>query len=287
MKNRHALDIYITEIMKYDPLPPEEEVQEFLKMQAGDLNAREKIIKHNLRFVVQVAKKLSPYNMPSEDAIQAGTIGLIKAVDGKYDPSRGFKFISYAVKSIKWAIKNIHKRDYARIIRAPGSRLGQNAKTMKLEEELSKVYEHDQLPESFIEKEFERRYGKPISPPCQETRYRNYSLDARVGFEMISSPSLIDILKNPNSEDSDWFITPESQKEISEIILGTLTPLQATISEMQMRSMNDEVIAENLGCEHQNVQQRRATIRKNANKMKTYFENIYGPIRVSALKPNP
>ena len=107
-RESQSFKIYLKEIAKYEPLSIEEEVSLFRKVSDGDQVAKDKIIKHNLRFVVSVAKKfytstLREKSIMFDDVVSAGNEGLITALN-TYDPTRGFKFISYAVWSIKHRI---------------------------------------------------------------------------------------------------------------------------------------------------------------------------------------
>lgn len=87
---------YLQEIQAYEPLEAQEEYETAIKMVNGDRRAKDKLIKHNLRFVISVAKQYYGSNIRLEDLVNEGNVGLLYAAD-KYDPTRGFKFISYAV----------------------------------------------------------------------------------------------------------------------------------------------------------------------------------------------
>ena len=149
--NRNFYDKYLNEISKYKPLPIEEEVALFEKIKEnGDNNAIEKIMKHNLLFVVSVARHYSVSLLSStltlEDLINEGNIGLYEAIDG-YDANKGFKFISYAVWHIK---KRIIKAlsDNLKTIRVP---VGVRNEIMKIKKkEISMIQIHER-PVSTVE----------------------------------------------------------------------------------------------------------------------------------------
>jgi RNA polymerase primary sigma factor len=149
--NRNFYDKYLNEISKYKPLPIEEEVALFEKIKEnGDNNAIEKIMKHNLLFVVSVARHYSVSLLSStltlEDLINEGNIGLYEAIDG-YDANKGFKFISYAVWHIK---KRIIKAlsDNLKTIRVP---VGVRNEIMKIKKkEISMIQTHER-PVSTVE----------------------------------------------------------------------------------------------------------------------------------------
>lgn len=110
---------YLEEIANHPPLSAEEEIETVRKAQAGDEKAREKMILHNLRFVISIAKKYQGRGMPLMDLINEGNKGLIKSVD-RFDVTRGFKFISYAVWWIKQSITSAFD-NHARTVRLPGN----------------------------------------------------------------------------------------------------------------------------------------------------------------------
>lgn len=102
---RRALDLYLKEIKKLKPLSPQEEVEMAQKARNGDREAIQKLVTHNLRFVVAMAKKFQGHGVPFEDLINEGNLGLIRAVKS-FDETRGFRFISYAVWWISQHIRN-------------------------------------------------------------------------------------------------------------------------------------------------------------------------------------
>ena len=93
--------LYLGEIKDIEPLNSKEEIVLAQKAKKGELKAFNKLVKHNLRFVVAVAKKFQGQGLPFEDLINEGNLGLIKAVD-RFDETRGFRFISYAVWSVSY-----------------------------------------------------------------------------------------------------------------------------------------------------------------------------------------
>ena len=102
-RSNRAFNCYLSEIQNYAPLDPQEEYELSLLMVEGDKMAKEKLIKHNLRFVVSVAKQYYGTNIGLEDLVNEGNIGLLMAAE-RFDPTKGFKFISYAVWWIRKTI---------------------------------------------------------------------------------------------------------------------------------------------------------------------------------------
>ena len=115
--NKRSLELYLDDIKKYQPLDPKEEIILAGLAKKGDLKAINKLIIHNLRFVVAVAKKFQCQGLPFEDLINEVNLGLIKAVE-RYDETRGFKFISYAVWWITQGIRQAIQKT-GRVIRLP------------------------------------------------------------------------------------------------------------------------------------------------------------------------
>ncbi len=133
-RDERSVEKYLNDIAKYEVLTPEEELQLFERYQQGDELALEKILAHNLRFVVSVAKQYQHMGLSLNDLISEGNIGLIKAAK-RFDPSRGFKFISYAVwwirQQIIYALTNKGKK-----IRLPSNKQAIYSKIQKCRDSL-------------------------------------------------------------------------------------------------------------------------------------------------------
>ena len=134
-----ALGSYLEEISKYEPLTPEEEVELAQKIRQGNYDAKRKLTEANLRFVVSVAKEYQGNGLPLTDLINEGNLGLIKAAE-RFDETRGFKFISYAVWWIRQSILQA-LAEHSRIVRLPLNRVGTIKKITKELENLEKQYE--------------------------------------------------------------------------------------------------------------------------------------------------
>ena len=139
--NKRSLELYLDEIKNYKPLDSEVEIELAVLAKKGDLKAINKLITHNLRFVVAVAKKFQGQGIPFEDLINEGNLGLIKAVD-RFDESRGFRFISYAVWWITQGIRQAIQKT-GRVIRLPAH----------IRESMGKLYRKSIELEQNIERE--------------------------------------------------------------------------------------------------------------------------------------
>ena len=129
-RNTGTLDKYLSDIAKESLLTTEEEVELAQRIKAGDRTALEKLVKANLRFVVSVAKQYQNQGLSLQDLINEGNLGLVKAAQ-RFDETRGFKFISYAVWWIRQSILQA-VAEQARIIRLPMNQVGALAKVKKV-----------------------------------------------------------------------------------------------------------------------------------------------------------
>src|SRR5260370_29880000 len=139
------MDKYLQEIGKVDLLTPDEEVELAKRIKEGDQIALEKLTKANLRFVVSVAKQYQNQGLSLGDLINEGNLGLIKAAQ-RFDETRGFKFISYAVWWIRQSILQA-LAEQSRIVRLPLNRVGSLNKISQTFSELEQKYEREPCPQ--------------------------------------------------------------------------------------------------------------------------------------------
>ena len=135
-RESQSLDKYLQDIGKEELITAEIEVELAKRIKQGDQEALEKLTKANLRFVVSVAKQYQGQGLPLNDLINEGNLGLVKAAQ-KFDETRGFKFISYAVWWIRQSILQAIA-EQSRVVRVPLNRTGEFRKTLKVFSELSK-----------------------------------------------------------------------------------------------------------------------------------------------------
>ena len=139
--NSRTLKQYFEEIGDQEPLSPEEEIEVVKKVKKGDSEALDKLLKANLRFVVTVAKKYQGHNLSLGDLINEGNIGLIKAAK-RFDETKGFKFISYAVWWIRQSILKAIS-EYSRMIRLPINITTEMSKINKISARFSRDFERE------------------------------------------------------------------------------------------------------------------------------------------------
>src|SRR6188768_4557151 len=143
-RESQSLDKYLQEIGKVDLLTPDEEVELARRIKQGDQIALEKLAKANLRFVVSVAKQYQNNGLSLNDLINEGNVGLIKAAS-RFDETRGFKFISYAVWWIRQTILQA-LAEQSRIVRLPLNKIGSINKINKTFSKLEQEYEREPSP---------------------------------------------------------------------------------------------------------------------------------------------
>ena len=144
---RNSLDLYLNDIRRYPLLTREEELDLARRVRTGDVAAKDKLVRSNLRFVVSIAKKYVGNGVPLEDLINDGNVGLVKAAE-RFDPERGFKFISYAVWWIRQSIL-VSVSENSRMIRMPMNRVGLAQRASKvsrvLEQNLGREADAEEL----------------------------------------------------------------------------------------------------------------------------------------------
>ena len=213
-----SLDKYLQEIGKEDLISAEEEVELAKKIRNGDRKALERLTRANLRFVVSVSKQYQNQGLTLPDLINEGNLGLIKAAE-RFDETRGFKFISYAVWWIRQSILQA-LAEQARIVRLPLNKIGTINKINKAYSELEQKFERPPSAEELSEF---------LDVTTEEVRQslsnsgRHVSMDAPLSENDESSSSMYDVLPNNymNSPEKD-LVTDSLRKDI-ERSLSTLT----------------------------------------------------------------
>ncbi len=249
-----SLEKYLQEIGKVDLLTPEEEVELAKRIKQGDQEALEKLTKANLRFVVSVAKQYQNQGLSLSDLINEGNLGLIKAAQ-RFDETRGFKFISYAVWWIRQSILQA-LAEQSRIVRLPLNKVGSLNKILKALVELEQKYEREPTAEEL---------SKALNIPKSEIETtlgvasRHVSMDAP--FVEGEDNSLIDVLEDPDAKDTDHDLTfRESLRKEIERALSTLTKRQADVIRLyfgigEEHPMSLEDIAERFDLTRERVRQ--------------------------------
>ena len=221
-RESQSLDKYLHEIGKVDLITAEEEVILAQKIREGDQAALERLTKTNLRFVVSVAKQYQNQGLTLGDLINEGNLGLIKAAK-RFDETKGFKFISYAVWWIRQSILQAIA-EQSRIVRLPLNQVGSLSKISKAFSKLEQEYEREPSPEELAEI-LETTVDK-ISDTMSNSG-RHVSMDAP--FVQGEENTLLDVLENTDTPDTDSMLINESLSEEIKRSLATLTEREREI----------------------------------------------------------
>lgn len=253
-RESQSLEKYLQEIGKVDLLTPEEEVDLAKRIKQGDQEALERLTKANLRFVVSVAKQYQNQGLSLSDLINEGNLGLIKAAQ-RFDETRGFKFISYAVWWIRQSILQA-LAEQSRIVRLPLNKVGSLNKINRAFSELEQEYEREPSVEEL---------ATLLEIPTEEVETtlgvaaRHVSMDAP--FVDGEDNSLLDVLENSNSPKTDQHMEYEmSLRQEIERSLSTLTDRQCDVIKLYFgigveHPMSLEDIGEKFGLTRERVRQ--------------------------------
>jgi RNA polymerase primary sigma factor len=221
-RESQSLEKYLQEIGKVELISPEEEVALAIRIKNGDAAALDKLTKANLRFVVSVAKQYQNQGLTLPDLINEGNLGLIKAAQ-RFDETRGFKFISYAVWWIRQSILQ-SLAEQARIVRLPLNKVG-------LSNRISKAY-------SLLEQQFEREPTAEELATFLELDIEEVTATLGAGVRHVSMDqplmdgednTLMDVMTNPNDAGTDFEVLKSSLKTEIERSLSILSERQKEV----------------------------------------------------------
>jgi len=212
-RESQSLDKYFQEIGKVDLITPDEEVDLAIKIRGGDHLALEKLTKANLRFVVSVAKQYQNRGLSLGDLISDGNLGLIKAGQ-RFDETRGFKFISYAVWWIRQSIMQA-LAEQSRIVRLPLNRVASLNKISKTFSELEQKYEREPSLDELAE--------------VMDVSTAEVVGNMKISGRHISMDAPLDVLENRNDESPDSGLMSDSLRREVQRALSTLTQREADV----------------------------------------------------------
>jgi RNA polymerase primary sigma factor len=274
-RESQSLDKYLQEIGKVDLLTPDEEVTLAQKIKQGDQIALEKLTKANLRFVVSVAKQYQNQGLSLGDLINEGNLGLIKAAQ-RFDETRGFKFISYAVWWIRQSILQA-LAEQSRIVRLPLNKIGSINKINKMYAFLEQENERPPSPE-----EIAKKLDMTVNDVKESMKNsgRHVSMDAPL-IEGEDS-NLYDVLNSGESPNPDRKLLHESLRIEINRALETLTPREADVVKLyfglgEHQPMTLEEIGETFDLTRERVRQikekaiRRLKHTSRSRILKTYL----------------
>jgi len=219
-----SLELYLHDIGKSSLISVDEEIILARRMKEGDRKAFEMLIKSNLRFVVSVAKQYQNQGLTLPDLINEGNLGLIKAAE-RYDETRGFKFISYAVWWIRQSILQAIA-EQSRIVRLPLNKIGSISKIHKAFTKLEQDYQREPMPEEIAEL---LKLQTKIVREALESANFHVSTDALIYENEGEEITLYDTLINKESISPDLSLINNSLRIEIERALGTLSDREAEV----------------------------------------------------------
>ena len=252
-----SLDKYLQEIGREELISVEEEVELAGRIRNGDRAALEKLTKSNLRFVVSVAKQYQNQGLSLPDLINEGNLGLIKAAE-KFDETRGFKFISYAVWWIRQSILQA-LAEQSRIVRLPLNQVGSMNKINKAYQRFEQVHERKPSAEELAE-----MLDMPVDKIADTLKMSGRHVSVDAPFVEGEDNSLIDVMVNEDSPNADKGLIFESLSTEIDRALQTLTPREADILRKFFGIGTPEKTLEEIGDELHLTRERVRQIKEKA-----------------------
>lgn len=248
-----SLDKYFNEISKVPLISPEEEVALARRIKDNDQDALEQLVKSNLRFVVSVAKQYQNQGLSLPDLINEGNLGLMKAAQ-RFDETRGFKFISYAVWWIRQSILQA-LAEQSRIVKLPQNRIGSINKVNKAMAELEQRFEREPTVEELSE--LLELASADIKEALQSST-KHLSMDAPLVTE--EDGNLYDVIGSSDSQMPDNNLIEESLRREIERILHSLSEIEAEVVRLYFglngnHPFSLEEIGEEVGLTRERVRQ--------------------------------
>ncbi|MEJ2616541.1 MAG: RNA polymerase sigma factor RpoD/SigA [Ignavibacteriaceae bacterium] len=252
-RESQSLDKYLQEIGKVDLLSPEQEIELAIRIKKGDRNALELLTKANLRFVVSVAKQYQNQGLSLGDLINEGNLGLIKAAK-RFDETRGFKFISYAVWWIRQSILQA-LAEQARIVRLPLNRVGALNKIGKAYSNLEQEFERE--PSAT---ELASELDMDVSEIADALKISGKHISMDAPFSQGEENRLLDIIENDEQPTPDFSLMNESLKAEIERALSSLSEREAEVIKLYFglnkeHSLTLEEIGERFNLTRERVRQ--------------------------------
>ena len=252
-----SLDKYLQEIGRKDLITVDEEVELAQKIKQGDQAALDKLVSANLRFVVSVAKQYQNQGLSLPDLIDEGNLGLIKAAQ-KFDETRGFKFISYAVWWIRQSILQA-LAEQSRIVRLPLNQVGSLNKIGKALQRFEQENERRPSPAELAE-----QLDVPVDKIADTMKVSGRHVSVDAPFVDGEDNSLLDVLPNEDSPMADSSLTQESLSKEVNRALEQLNPRERDILKMFFGIGCQEMTLEEIGAKFDLTRERVRQIKEKA-----------------------
>ena len=252
-----SLDKYLQEIGRKDLITVDEEVELAQKIKQGDQAALDKLVSANLRFVVSVAKQYQNQGLSLPDLIDEGNLGLIKAAQ-KFDETRGFKFISYAVWWIRQSILQA-LAEQSRIVRLPLNQVGSLNKIGKALQRFEQENERRPSPAELAE-----QLDVPVEKIADTMKVSGRHVSVDAPFVDGEDNSLLDVLPNEDSPMADSSLTQESLSKEVNRALEQLNPRERDILKMFFGIGCQEMTLEEIGAKYDLTRERVRQIKEKA-----------------------
>lgn len=221
-RESYSFDKYLQEVGKIDMLTPDQEVQLSQEIKNGNIEALDKLVKSNLRFVISVAKQYQNQGIPLTDLINEGNVGLIKAAE-KFDATKGFKFISYAVWWIRQTILKAIE-EHAKIVRLPSNKITILNKVKRTLAKLEQEYEREPSNE-----ELATVLGMHADEVADFISYNTKAVSIDKPIDEDEDRSLVNVLENPDGVEADFNLLDESLKQELQRMLSKLSTREEKI----------------------------------------------------------
>jgi RNA polymerase primary sigma factor len=259
-RETQSLDKYLSEIAKIDLITADQEVVLAKRIKEGDQIALEKLVKANLRFVVSVAKQYQNNGLTLSDLINEGNLGLIKAAS-RFDETRGFKFISYAVWWIRQSIMQA-LAEQSRIVRLPLNRVGSLNKINKTLSELEQRHQREPT-----EQELADALDMTADEVAANLNYRGRKVSVDAPFAQGEDGTLLDVMADESQETPDAkLMTSSLQVEVTRA-LSTLTQREAEVLSLYYGLSGGHAITlEEIGEQFDLTRERVRQIKENATR---------------------
>lgn len=269
-RDGEILDKYLQEIGREPMVTPEEEVELAQRARGGDQRALDRLVRANLRFVVSVAKQYQNQGLALPDLINEGNLGLIKAAE-KFDETRGFKFISYAVWWIRQSILQA-LAEQSRIVRLPLNQVGSLNKIQKAISRFEQEHQRKPSPQEIADE-----LDIPVEKVKESMRVSGRSVSVDSPFSEGEDGTLLDVMTNADDPGTDHVLNQESLADELNRAINQLPDRERNIVRLSFGIGCQEMSLEEIGARYDLTRERVRQIREKALRHLKHLNG--GPLR--------